>query len=94
MHMCNLLKILLTLTKKGMINNTKANSISGLVIGERMNSLTLSQISSCMSNVMQALTTSIMNTYRQHCVNHAFIEGGLPENKIHSSLTLNTLYII
>lgn len=69
---------LLTLTKKGIINMTKASSTLGSSNGDKMKSFTFSQKSICMKSVMHVFTIAIRPTYKQHCAIQAFMDGGFP----------------
>lgn len=70
--------MILTFTKNGIISITKASSTFGLLIGDRIKSLTFSQKSSCIKRVMSIFTITINPTYKQHWASQAFIEGGFP----------------
>lgn len=64
-----------------MISITKASSTFGLSNGDNIKSLTPSQKSICIKSIMHVFTIIIRHTYRTHCANQAFIEGGLPKCK-------------
>lgn len=64
-----------------MMSITNANSTFGLFIGDKIKSLTFSQKSNCMNNVIVVLTITIKPRYKQHCASHALMDGGLPKRK-------------